>query len=194
MALRQHIVTPTMSREQVEDLMCRPPAVVWGKANYFPIRAQRAVSATDDLGGEDPYLIDPTKRDPAPELNWLLSHYYSIVTPTVWQGAESPYGQETIRCCALNRVELVQARTATLNELRLQRTEILEELEESADNPGKTDDHLKKAVIRAVALRRYYDSDRPYAGMARAFVEAFERELRQWQPAKTSPSKEGAHV
>ena len=70
-----------------------------------------------------------------------------------------------------------------MKELRLQRIEILDELERSADDPNMAEDYLKKAVTRAVALRRYYDSDRPYAGMARAFVEAFEQELRQWQPA-----------
>jgi len=192
MALRQHTVAPTMTRLQVEEMMVSPPAIVWGKANNFPVGSMRAMCATDDLGAEDAYLIDPTKQDPSPELSWLSTSYYSVVIASVSHGVESPYGRETVRCCALNRVELVQARTAVLNELRLQRAEIVQELELGAENPEKLQDHLKKALARAAALRRYYDPERPYAGMAKAFVQAFETELSQWHLSKVASAQQRA--
>lgn len=87
------------------------------KSDLFPLRdpAKRARSHKDDLSGEEPLLIDPSREDPA---RWLVFNR-AIVDPV---GGE-PKGATTIRVLGLNRSELKERRRARLEEI--ERLEII---------------------------------------------------------------------
>ncbi len=183
-SLRQHIVTPGMTRDQVEDLMADDGPSSHGKANQFEIQGQRAVSASCSLQAEDPLLIDPCRRDPGPELRWSWENGLSLVAPTIDDnGTLSPYGEFTIRACALNRAGLVLDRVAALSFLRNLRTQILNDLERWDGDQGKLDD----LVARAQVLREAHGPDQQFAGMIEAFVDDLLEEFGRWLQDKGLP-------
>lgn len=179
--LRGFIVTRNMTQDEIERLRGEIGLRAQGKGNQFRIVGPRVMAAPGagdgeaDLALEEPLLIDPCRRDPKPELSWDWGFSLSLVAPAARvDGSLSPYGEETIQCCALNRFDLVEARTQVLDELRIQRTQILEDLE--AAEPARRAHILERARL----LVRFAEPAKPFSAMAEAFVEDLLRELDAW--------------
>lgn len=187
--LKQHVVTADMTVAEVEAIQATKPQTVMGKATQFPVGAPRLVAVDNDHFSEQPHLIDPTRTDPAPELQWCHHADYSVVEPATSRGGPSILGYETIRCVALNRLDLVQTRTEVLNRLKVNRVKIMEDLERDfATNPEPEFCyfHLQNALRRIGDMHQSCTPQQPFSAMANAFVEAFEAELKAWMQNKLS--------
>jgi hypothetical protein len=153
----------------------------------FPVDAPRLVASNDDHEAEAPLIIDPTRADPRPDLRWRNDATYSVLEPAMQPGGASRRGHETIRCLALNRIELVQARTAILTVLRTHRERIMHDLEKGAAesrNPELLAIHLQYAQSGVEGLRAHAEPGQPYSAMAQAFVDDLAAELRAWIAAR----------
>lgn len=176
-SLRQHIVTPTMSRADVEALLSKRPSNSHGKANQFDVRGTRALDANFSLDDEDPLLIDPCIRDPTNELSWDFSTELTLIEPKITGASVSPFGAYTIRTCALNRAEIVLDRIAALRPMRAIRTHIVNRLNRWN---GSADD-LSDILAEVAALKAFAEPEQPYAGMAAAYISEFEMEFSRWR-------------
>ncbi len=108
-----------------------------GKAAAFPIAGIRAVKEADSLDDERAFFLNPTADDPDDHLDYYLDHVrdnvqpLAIVLPRILaagsrdrlagtpegQPGPSARGMMTIRFFGLNRLALVQERTALLRRL-----------------------------------------------------------------------------
>lgn len=143
-----------------------------GKGNLFPVAATRAFHPGDDCDGEDPLLIDPTRRDPAAHLHWHVADDLSLLGPRFHGALADRYGDSTIETLALNRQALVEARSRHLQRL----TEALLDLEEALDEaaqagPERIAAPLRRAARKLANLRAATEPDREYSAMAQAFVD-----------------------
>jgi hypothetical protein len=182
-AMKHHVVTADMTVAEVEAMQAAEPRGLMGKATQFPVGAPRLHASNDDHFAEQPLLIDPTRTDPAPELTWRNDADYSVVEPADFAGVQSILGFETIRCVALNRLDLVQSRTTFLKRLKVNRTKILEDLEKdvaTATDPGLVSLHMKLALRRVDDMKESCAPDQPFSAMARAFISSFAAELDVW--------------
>ncbi|WP_227106948.1 HNH endonuclease family protein [Chromobacterium rhizoryzae] len=182
-SLRQHIVTPGMTKTAVEALISKTPKDNYGKATQFNILGTRAINDTCSLVVEDPLLIDPCRRDPANELCWDFSTELTLIEPKQGVNGPSPYGVYTIRTCALNRAELVLDRIPVLQPMRMLRTHIINRLNHWSGSKTELDDIMSEVAV----LVTHADPEQPYAGMAAAFVEDFQEELDRWRIARGLP-------
>lgn len=178
-SLRQHIVTPGMTRTQVETLLSKTPKDSYGKATQFDVRGVRVVSETCKLEDEDPLLIDPCRRDPDNELHWDFSTELTLIEPKSTGTGPSPYGAYTIRTCVLNRAELVLDRIPVVRQMRMLRTHIIDRLNQW----DGTDAELQDINREVDVLVAFSDPDQPYAGMAAAYIRDFREELDRWRIA-----------
>ncbi|MGY0791982.1 hypothetical protein ACW7BJ_21650 [Azospirillum argentinense] len=179
--LKQHVVTVDMTVEDVENLQATPAAKLVGKANNFPVGAARLTAKSEDHAIEQPRLLDPTRCEPNDYLRWSHASDFSIITPKSDAGQPSIEGEETIRCLALNRVGLVEARTKQLNILRAQRVRIMDSLEAARGLPEAAQTAALQLVLRSVDdMQLHCSPDKEFAAMATAFVAAFREELGEW--------------
>lgn len=187
--LRQHVVTADMTVAEVEALQATPPRTLLGKATQFPVGAARLMAQDDNHEAEQPHLIDPTRTDPTPELLWRHDADYSVVEAKSDGTGPRVLGTATIHCVALNRVDLVQSRTAILNKLKAHRTRIMNDLERVA---LESNDSTLLSMHYGVARQRIGDMklacapDQPFSAMAKAFVDDFRDELRRWAVEKAA--------
>ncbi|MGO1068517.1 hypothetical protein [Lysobacter sp. CA199] len=149
-----------------------------GKGNLFPIAAARAFQPGDDCDGEDPLLIDPTRRDPAAHLRWHVAEDLSLLGPRFDDGDADAYGERTVEIMALNRQALVEARSRHLQRL----SEVLLDLEEALDEAAQADPAditgpLRRATRKLASLRAAAAPDQEYSAMAQAFVADVQRRL-----------------
>lgn len=143
-----------------------------GKGNVFPVAATRAFHPGEDCDGEDPLLIDPTRRDPAVHLRWHVADELSLLGPRFHGALADRYGDSTIETLALNRQALVEARSRHLQRL----TEALLDLEEALDEAAQADPEriaapLRRAQRKLASLRAATAPEREYSAMAQAFVD-----------------------
>lgn len=178
---KQHIITPDMDERDYLALVSAPPRTLVGKQNQFPVGGSRARHPGDDLAGEDPLLIDPTGRDPAPSFAWCNPKDLSIVLAAQSGTGEDPHGTATIAICALNRWKLVRARTTLLQQLRLFRDSIFKQLEKD-DSPAG----VARAMDSVDLMRSFAEPDHAFSAMAHHYVEEVSEELRSWL-AKPKP-------
>jgi len=143
--LHQHIVTVSTTLAEVEAMQATKPSQLHGKATQFPVGAARLMAEDDEHDVEQPYLIDPTRTDPEPHLRWRADGLLSVVEAAEGPSGPSVLGAETIRCVALNRLDLAENRTQILDRLRTQRIQIIDALERDGV-PGAGPDALAKAV------------------------------------------------
>lgn len=183
-SLRQHIVTPGMSKAEVEVLLSKAPRTSYGKAAQFEIRGTRAVSSACNLAAEDPLLIDPSRCDPSKELCWDFSTELTLIKPKEGENGPSIYGDYTIKTCALNRAELVLDRIPILHMMRALRTHIVNRLNRWNNSQADLDDIISEVNI----LVAHTHPEQPYAGMAAAYVEDFRQELDRWRVTKGLPA------
>lgn len=82
------------------------------KRSLFPLadETHRARSHNDDLGREDPLLINPVERNPEDYIAFRGEKPYAI--------DDNPYGATTIRVLGLHRRNLLDRRREHLNDLR----------------------------------------------------------------------------
>ena len=185
--LKHHLVTADMTVAEVEAMQFARPRTLMGKASQFPVGAPRISAKSDDHFAEKPYLIDPTRTDPSPELAWRHHADYSVVEAAPEANGHSKLGLETIRCVALNRLDLVQSRTAVLNRLKMIRTRIMQDLENNVlptTSPELAALHLQAAKHRVDDMKENCRPNQPFSAMARAYVQAFEKELDGWLTSK----------
>jgi uncharacterized protein (TIGR02646 family) len=188
-ALKHHVVTADMTVAEVEAMQATQPHSLMGKATQFPVGGPRLVAMSDDHFAEQPHLIDPTRTDPVSELLWCHHADYSVVEAALCVSGPSILGFVTIRCVALNRLDLVQSRTAVLNRLKMNRIKIMEDLESdvaAAPDPALIALHLRSALRRIKDMKQSCSPEQPFSAMARAFVDAFEAELEAWMKARLS--------
>ncbi len=173
-----HILENAVSLEDFERLLNSPSKESYGKQNYFPIAGVRAIHRKDKLSAEDPLLIDPTVRDPAQHLSWDHGGGAQvIVRARTIAGTPDPYGKESIKAYALNRVHLVRRRSAVLKVLRAQRARVLQKLSRTLTDSVGWQAALEEARDDASYMRAMYDEDQEFTAMASAFFEDFEAEL-----------------
>jgi len=162
---KQHLVTPDMDEKAYLELISVPPKRVVGKRNQFPIGGVRACHPGDDLKAEIAHLIDPTERDPRPSLRWAVATDLSVVVPQQVAGGDDPFGAATIAICALNRSKLVKERTGLLQQLRVYRKKIFEQLD-ADDSPAG----VAQAMVIVDLLRDFAAPGKIYTAMVEAFV------------------------
>lgn len=180
---RQHIATPGMTEEQLIAHKAKRAKRSVGKLNQFPIAGTRAMHPDDDIGLEQPLLIDPTVDDPKGAFRWFTASDLSVVVPSTTAAGEDSRGLATKEICALNRFKLVQARTRLLLQLRYFRTQIFEVLK---TNDGPAGIIAAEALV--AALRSFAKEDRPYTALAEAFIEEVRREFSEVVAARAAAS------
>lgn len=172
----QYLVTITTTDAEFAAFRRKKSTVTAGKGNHFPISGNRAFNASDSLAGEVHDILDPTVDDPDGFLAWSTTSTFSVVLPHPGEAAIGRRALATINVFALNRVKLVQSRTAVLQELRFQASEIERDLDNDARNGGVVF-AVENAKRRVAELKRFCRADRPFSAMARAFVEEFAADL-----------------
>lgn len=181
--LHHHVVTVATTVPEVEAMQAARPSQLHGKATQFPVGAARLLAEDDDHDVERPLLIDPTRTDPEPHLRWRHDGHLSVVEAADGPAGPSVLGMETIKCVALNRLDLAENRTQILDRLRIQRIQIIDALERDAV-PGAGPAAMARAIdfarVRIEDMKLSAASNQPYAGMVRAFVRALTVELDQW--------------
>lgn len=185
-ALRHEIVRKGMSRDEAEALQARPPRRSYGKAMQFPVSGTRLANPSHDHAAEGPLIIDPTRTDPEPYLEWHFDTDLSTVEGRTIGGAASPCGQTTVDCLALNRPDLVEGRTRVLDKLKHHRIKILEDLEKDADEDGgaHVSIALRTALRRVEDMKSGAEANQAFAGMTRSFVRSLASELVAWAIAR----------
>lgn len=181
--LHQHIVTVATSFAEVEAMQAVKPKQLHGKATQFPVGALRLLPEVDDHDVEQPHLMDPTRTDPEPHLSWRHDALLSVVEAANGPDGPSIVGAETIRCVALNRLDLAENRTQILDRLRTQRIQIIDSLERDAvtgADPASVARAVDFARVRIQDMKLSAASNQPFAGMVRAFIRSLEAELHQW--------------
>lgn len=179
-ALRQHVVTPDMTEQEVKAMRLTRPVQLSGKATHFPIgAAARLAPHQDDHDAEYPHLIDPCRSDPAQYIAWRHASDFSIICAASWQGTPSPHGEATIRCMGLNRVDLVEERTKTLQILKTMKYELFALLQ--AVRPLGQEDMTRKVVETGTRMMlAHCDPEKAFSGMATDFMRSMQDELTEW--------------
>lgn len=179
---RHHIVTPEMSREEVEKLVFTRASTSHGKANQFAIAGERATCPDCDIEDEDPLLINPCEQNPREEIAWNFSSELPIVVPRMHGNSPSKYGVYTIEACALNRAELVLQRIPVLLPLRHLKDSIKNHVESwTGDDAGLT---TIRALAKAMVL--FSRTDQAHSGMVIEFIENTLEELERWLAEKAA--------
>lgn len=151
-----------------------------GKENHFPILGVRAKCETDDHLLEDPLLIDPTDKDPSKHIFFTTDTLLSIVLPINTNGSKDRYGAESIEAYGLNRVGLVDTRTAFLKGLQLQ-ADTIDKILHSAVQPNMPVDLSKSLVdlafTKLAELATFADPKKIYSALAATFYDEFHTEI-----------------
>ena len=185
------IFNPGMTLEEFEQARRRKPDRLSGKGNSFPVRNNKWVTTdTDDITAEDPLLINPCERDPAKHLefvfDWDVVEYIwdadpinALVRPKSMVGVEDEYGRASIAIYGLNRAGLVRERASHLRILQLLCRPIVDHIDDIMQSPSAARlTQIRDRIHQYKAsLTELCHSQKPYAGMTRAFVLQFEREL-----------------
>ena len=134
------------------------------KANHFPIKdwRSRARWHADDIGREEPLLIDPSKFDPAVYIGFRGDVIYAV--------GGCPEGKTTIRVLGLRRKELKEHRRKRLDDLKtlIQLCALLRE--RVATNPTPEWRMRLRAYEKKLAAKREPAAE--YTAMARAFLDS----------------------
>lgn len=132
------------------------------KRNYFPLRDDRcrARSPADDLGAEEPLLVDPARLDPATFIRFHRERAIAV------RGCRE--GRTTIRVLGLNRPALMESRTRWLQTLKRLKDvrELLRQQIAVTPRPALV---VRLAELDST-LRASCEDGGEYAAMARAFL------------------------
>lgn len=190
--LRRHLAfDPGMTLDEFESARQNQPQLTSGKGNSFPLRENNWVVAENgDLTTEDPLLINPCERNPEKHLEWVFEWDHSVylweadravalVRPRAVNGLDDPYGKTSIATYGLNRTGLIRERMARINDLQLVCRPVVDAVLALQDVQT-----LPQLASLRERLRRYKEGAltfgqpaKTYAGMVRAFLAEFDREL-----------------
>jgi len=179
-----HVIIPDGLQTEAEllEFLQNPPVTRAGKQNAFP--TEDDFWETDPALGvahENPLILNPVDTDPALHLEWVLFQGASTVRPK--NGSE--IGKATCRILGLNRRWLEEERRILLLEMRNDRDDIIVAI----NNWLTTDDPHHKANYKDTAdraIRRLLDKtaeNKPFAGLARAFLAVVQQEVAAMQTA-----------
>ena len=187
---RQTKFDPSMTLEELEALRQEQPQGGSGKANSFPVVGNNWITGENQsIDLEDPLLINPCERDPGNHLEWVFfwnhgellwetAAIVAFVRPKLASGADDPYAQASIAIYGLNRSGLVRHRMEHLRGMQRVCQFIVELIgllgDASPTNRGKIRDSMKRHLQD---LEEFARPEKPYAAMARAFIELFRAEL-----------------
>lgn len=147
----------------------RSTGIVGGKQDHFPIRAgsTRAYSDVDNIGLEEPYLLDPTiSTDPL--LLWfqddgnVVSRYSERESCWLYERAE-----KSIELYNLRNTDILERRLALIEELK-DAIEVGDMLEQQLMNGDKDAGNLLDRITRI--LRRKMNEDEEYSSVTRAIL------------------------
>lgn len=142
-----------------------------GKASQFPVRGTRKLPYSTSLASEDALIIDPTRRDPIDHIYFPPELGVSLAAPVQTGSGSDPYGLTTINVTALNRYDLVRARSQVLMDLRrsvLALADALDDEDKAAmANNLLAKDNARKAANNAIdAIKDRANPKRPYSAVA----------------------------
>lgn len=166
------------SEEELKEFLMNPPRSGAGKANSFPTEDNKWVlGPDDDLKREKPLLLNPVDVDPDEHLEWVMFKAAATVRPK----DQSPVGEATCRILGLNRRQLAEHRRICLLEMREDRNNIIEDLNnwlEASDpaDQARWEDRARRDIARLIWRT---EADRPFAGMARAVLAHVQAEVEE---------------
>ena len=156
-----------------------------GKGRSFPIEGQRSDPENRTFEAERPMLLDPCRDDPVRHLDFRLVGE-SLVCLAVPAGADgrSARGAVTIQAFGLNRLALVQERTAVIRRLEFLRDLVLEldevvrgladpgTVQALQDTPARGAEEVLRRVIRRTLeeMRAAAAPDQPHSAAAAAWL------------------------
>jgi uncharacterized protein (TIGR02646 family) len=166
---RQLILDPSLSEDEIREAIDRNDLTTTGKRNAFPTEGGSWVlDLAGDVETEKPLLLDPTRTDPEPLVDWVLDGMLSTIRSKDGEGR----AERTIDLLGLNRRYLAEARAQALNDLRdidakidrhLRRIATAETQEDAEEALDTVNDFLDLVIARC-------DPAKPYAGLARAYL------------------------
>jgi hypothetical protein len=191
--LRHHtIFDPGMTLEEFEKARQKEPESKSGKASSFPVANGKWVMEEDgDLTAEDPLLINPAVRDPSKHLEWTFDWdrskkvweakpVFPVVRPRSVAGTDDPYGKASIAIYGLNRSGLLRERMDLIGLIQGVCPPIVDLMSDLAEMMPRGVD-ISKQIARLTNykanLRAFTAPERPYAGMASAFVNLLDEEF-----------------
>lgn len=167
---RQKTPTPKVSLAELNEAATE--TMNTGKKDAFPIAGVRAMREIDQIGGEDAYLIDPSREDPGDYLEFYINHERPIglVLPKTRSSGTSAVpdtgntervissararknavrGAVSIQIYGLNRWGLVQARTRILQRLEFLRQLVLK-IDQTSNRLAEIEDDRATEASKAL--------------------------------------------
>lgn len=166
------------TEEDLREFLMRQPQSRVGKLNAFPTEDNAWVTTPgNSLGQERPLILNPADVDPEAHLDWVLFKGAA----TVRARHASPSGEATRRILGLNRRWLEEDRRVHLLEMREDRNDIIEAINNwlTADDPADRDRWSAWADRAIARLVRRTAPDKPFAGMARTFLAQVQAEVEE---------------
>lgn len=173
-----HVIIPddVETEADLREFLERPPKATAGKLNAFPVEGNAWVTQEDgDLTTERPLILNPVDTEPDDHLDWVLFQGAS----TVRAKDGSPVGEATRKILGLNRRWLEEERRIRLLEMRRLRSWLIEKLNAwiEADDPDIAAIHAADAQRIIKELVEMCADEKPFAGMARAFLANVQDEV-----------------
>lgn len=173
------------TEEEFKAFLMRAPKSRAGKKNAFPTAGNTWVTAPDgDLSLEKPLILNPADEDPKNHLEWVLFKGAS----TVRAKNNSAAGEATRTILGLNRRWLEEDRRIHLLEMREDRNDLIDAINNWLEVEGADAQRRFKATAdRAIErLVRRTLKNKPFAGMAHAFLEVVQAEVEEMMQQQPS--------
>ncbi|WP_085807528.1 HNH endonuclease [Roseovarius albus] len=164
------------TEEDLASFLMGQPLSRAGKLNAFPTEGNLWITTAEgELSDERPLILNPADVDPERHLDWVLFKGAATVRPK----DDSPAGEATRQILGLNRRWLEEDRRIHLLEMREDRNDIIEAINNwlEADNPSDRTRWERWANRTIDTLVRKTDANKPFAGMARAFLAQVQAEV-----------------
>ena len=177
-----HVIIPDdlETEDELIEFLQNQPTSRAGKLNAFPTEdGVWALGPGDDLTVEKPLILNPVDTDPGDHLDWVLFQGAS----TVRARNGSPVGEATRKILGLNRRWLEEDRRIHLLEMREDRNDIIDTINNwLTANDQNEKERWKAQADRAIdRLVRRTTDEKPFAGMARAFLALVQEEVLEMQ-------------
>jgi len=180
-----------MSLEEFDRARLKEPEGTSGKANSFPVRNNHWIADENgDLTTEDPLLINPMRREPEKHIEWVFDWnrtdflweadpVIASVRPREQNGVEDPYGKASIAIYGLNRAGLFRERMSRITEIQLVCQPLVDAIVDlqQAKTQVQVDTINARLTKYRKNLREFTKPAKTYAGMARAFIAAFDVDI-----------------
>jgi uncharacterized protein (TIGR02646 family) len=165
---------PDCNRRRKHEFPDEDPGQTAGKGNWFPLinEGRRAYSPGEErtLEAGQRLLLHPCRDRPERHLDFLASG-------VVRARSRSRKGELTIKVLGLHRAELNAARNGHLLHVARKIRDIVVEIDRLEEN--RRDSATEERITeRLRELREWTRAEAQYAAMARQFIAAFERAMR----------------